>query len=99
MEGYYSMNSLFCFVYPPAGNPWRREREAVRLAATDAHRQPMPKLAEAWATTLYKPKQVETERGGRSCRLSLRGREARERAAEGVTRLSQEQGSKRLARA
>ena len=68
MEGYYSMTSLFCFVYPPAGNPWRREREAVRLAATDAHRQPMPKLAEAWATTLYKPKQVETERGGRSCR-------------------------------
>ena len=35
----------------PAGNPWRREREAVRLSATDAHRQPMPKLAEAWATS------------------------------------------------
>ena len=43
-----------------------REREAVRLPATEQTRQPMPKLCKAWATCLSGLFGVVENRAGRT---------------------------------
>ena len=70
MEGFLSMIFLDVFCVPAAplanrgglsgGGIRTREREAVRLSATEAHEQPMPNKDEAWAT--------ESRRFLRGCR-------------------------------
>jgi hypothetical protein len=70
MESFLSMIFWLYFAYLPRrsliaaafrGRGIRaREREAVRLSATEAHEQPMPNKDEAWAT--------ESRRFLRGCR-------------------------------